>query len=93
MKIRDGFILRETENKEHVKTGIVITVGSASKLLRGYITLNETACAIWHAIENGKNAEEISDFLCETYFIDKAQALIDANALIERLRAIGAVID
>ena len=93
MKIREGFILRETESKDNVKSAIVITVGQASKVLRGYITLNETACAVWHGIESGKSVEEIADTLCEKYFISKEQALKDAEILIEKLKSIGAVID
>ena len=93
MKIREGFILRETESKESSKTAIVITVGAASNVLRGYITLNETACAVWHAIEQGKSVEEIADVLCDMYFITKEQALKDTEILVDKLRSIGAVID
>ena len=69
MKIKTGFVLRRVLDE-----AIVIPSGEASKSFNGMIKLNDTAAAIWEAIEAGKSREEIAKGLSEEYGITLEKA-------------------
>ncbi len=91
MKIKSGFILKEVENENEPKSAIVIAVGPASKVLKGYIKLNETACDLWHLIEKGLSVEEIVEEFVKTYDVTEEQATNDVKELISSLEKIGVI--
>lgn len=91
MKIKSGFILKEVENENEPKSAIVIAVGPASKILKGYIKLNETACDLWHGIEKGLSVDEIVEEFVKNYDVTKEQAQLDVNEIINSLEKIGVI--
>lgn len=44
-----------------------------------YIALNATACAVWDALEEERDADEITTFLCERFDVapDQCRASVD----------------
>ena len=83
MKIKEGFVLRETAGSY-----IVMNLGSEISF-NGVITLNETGAFIWRAIEDQKSEPEIATSLSEEYDVDYENALRDVNIFITKMSEAG----
>lgn len=83
MKIKEGFVLRETAGSY-----IVMNLGGEISL-NGVITLNETGAFIWKAIEDGKSESDVAKAIAEEYEIDEETALRDVKAFIIKMSEAG----
>lgn len=70
---------------------ILVPVGSASKELKGLITLNETAEVIWDALPKAQSAVDLVAALTDVYDLDEATAEQDVNALLDKLRELNII--
>ena len=83
MKIKEGFVLRETAGSY-----VVMNLGSEISF-NGVITLNETGSIIWKGIESGKDVNAIAEMIVDSFEIDLETAKNDTNAFIEKMRVAG----
>ncbi len=83
MKIKEGFVLRETAGSY-----IVMDLGSEISF-NGVITLNETGAVIWRAIEEGRTENEIAELIASEYETDAETALRDVKAFINKMSEAG----
>ena len=86
MKLKKGFVTYETDGQQ-----LMVAAGPASKLFHGMVKSNSTAAFIIDRLKKDTTAEKIADALCENYDVSKEIALRDTNAVIDKLRSIGAV--
>ena len=87
MRIKDGFLLRETAGKY-----IVLPLGG-ELALGSLITLNETGAFLWRLLENGASREELVEALLEEYDVDKERAEKDLDVLLAKMNAVGVLED
>ena len=87
MRIKDGFLLRETAGKY-----IVLPLGGELDL-GSLITLNETGAFLWRLLENGASREELVEALLEEYDVDKERAEKDLDVLLAKMNAVGVLED
>ncbi len=87
MRIKDGFLLRETAGKY-----IVLPLGGELDL-GSLITLNETGAFLWRLLENGASREALVEALLEEYDVDKERAEKDLDALLAKMNAVGVLED
>lgn len=60
--------------------------------LSDVFTLNETAAGLWQQISQGKTApEELADWLCEIYEVDRETALQDVKKQLAQWKAYGLI--
>jgi len=57
--------------------------------LDSIFTLNETAIAIWEALDGRTTLQTVIDRICEAYDVDAATAAGDAREIIDRLAEAG----
>jgi hypothetical protein len=85
MKIKKGFVLR-TVGDETVIVGEGLEQINFNKI----ICLNESAVFLWKkCIDRDFDAELMADMLTENYEVERADALKDANDLIDRFKSAG----
>lgn len=87
MRIKDGFLLRETAGKY-----IVLPLGGELDL-GSLITLNETGAFLWRLLENGASRQELVEALLEEYDVDKERAEKDLDVLLAKMNAVGVLED
>lgn len=88
MKINPNYKLR-TIAGEH----IIVNQGGSHADMTRIISLNPSACMLWQALEGREfTTSEAADLLVEKYGIANEQALTDAAHWIERLQAVGAIV-
>ena len=71
--------------------GSSVTVSTNSAVFSGMIKGNETASLIIKLLKEDTTAEKISESILDQYDIDAETALRDVMAVINRLKAIGAI--
>ena len=86
MKLKENFALRSVAG-----TWVVLPLEEESVNFNGMMTLNESGALLWHALEKGGDREALADALMAEYIVDRAQALADADAFLEKLRKVGCV--
>ena len=86
MKLKENFALRPVAD-----TWVVLPLGEESVNFNGMLTLNESGALLWHVLEKGGDREAMADALMAEYIVDRAQALADADAFLEKLRKVGCV--
>ena len=84
MKLKEDFVLRQI-----VDTWVVLPLGAASLDFNGMLTLNESGAILWRALEKGRGREELADALCAEYDVDRATAIEDVDAFLQKLHAAG----
>lgn len=52
-----------------------------------YFSLNETGSEIWKLLNDGKDADEIADVLCERYDADRSTICSDIAELLRELQS------
>ena len=60
MKVNEGFVLTSVAGAD-----LVVATGSATKILNGYITLNQPARIMWDLLEKGCNEEDLVKAILE----------------------------
>ena len=81
MKLKENFALRPVAD-----TWVVLPLGEESVNFNGMLTLNESGALLWQALEKGGDRETLADALMAEYVVDRAQALADAEAFLDKLR-------
>lgn len=84
MKLKENFALRPVAD-----TWVVLPLGEESVNFNGMLTLNESGALLWQALEKGGDREALADALMAEYVVDRAQALADAEAFLDKLRKVG----
>ncbi len=87
MRIKDGFLLRETAGKF-----IVLPLGGELNL-GSLITLNETGAFLWRLLENGASRGELLEALLEEYDVTNERAEKDLDALLAKMNDLGVLED
>lgn len=85
MKIKGELVLREVCGEF-----LLIPVDSGSAV-RGIVSLNEAAAAVWQGIEAGKTVDEIVSAITDEYDVTADEARADINEIIEGFRNGGLV--
>ena len=80
-KMKEGFVVRTIGAQT-----VVVPVGKRTTELHGVITLNESACILWKALEKGADIEQLTALLAEQYEVEPDQAKRDAENFLESLR-------
>jgi len=86
MKLKDGFILHETEGEY-----ILVATGEASENFNGYIRINESAAFLISRMMDGIERESLIEQMLEEYDVVRPRVEKDVDALIEKLSAIHAL--
>lgn len=81
MKIKSGFVLRNIAG-EH----IVMPTGKNIGVFDGTIVLNEVAAFVWEQMTESCSREELVQSILSEFDVDRAQAEMDLDALLEKLR-------
>ncbi len=80
-KIKEGFVVRTVAAQT-----VAVPVGKRTTELHGVITLNESGCILWKALEKGADIEQLTALLAEQYEVEPDQAKRDAENFLESLR-------
>ena len=83
MRIKDGFLLRETAGKF-----IVLPLGGELDL-GSLITLNETGAFLWRLMETETTKEALLEALLAEYDVEKARAEADLEAWLAKMSDAG----
>ena len=86
MKIKKGFVVREVGGKQ-----IAVATGEASRTFNGMITLNGSARVLWDALTVGCDTDGLVSALTSVYDVSADAARTDAEAFVEKLRAVGII--
>lgn len=65
---------------------LLVPIGSASAELKGLLTLNETASAIWDLLPQYDSAQELVARMLEEYDVDEAVLRADVEDFLAQLR-------
>lgn len=88
MRMKQGFVLRRVADQY-----VVIATGEASKDFHGMIKLNQTGADVWNGIVEGKTKEQIAANLSAIYGIDEETANKDVDALIQKMKESGFIVE
>ena len=87
MKRNPTFLLREVAGKQ-----VVVPVGTASMEFAGMINLNAVGAYLWQQLETEQTLDTLTDALTERYEVAREIARADAEAFVESLTKVGAII-
>ena len=87
MKRSADFLLRDVAG-----TLVVVPVGAAVAAFPGMITLNETAAYIWDLLEQEQTVDALVEAMAARYDAPTEKIREDVEALVERLKSVGAVV-
>ena len=87
MKRNVDFLLREVAD-----TMVIVPVGEATSGFPGMITVNATGAYLWELLEKEQTIASLAQALVERYTVDEEQALVDAQAFVQKLLPTGAII-
>lgn len=86
MKLNENYILKTIAGSP-----VVVPVGDAVDNIKGMITLNGPAEAIWKCLEDGMGFEEILNTLKTKYDAPEELLKNDLTAFVEKLKSLGIV--
>ena len=86
MKLAKGFITHNYKDEQ-----LMTAVGPAAKSFHGLVRSNKTAAFIVERLKTETTAEEIVSAMTAEYDVDPETAERDIEAVIEKLRSIGAI--
>ena len=84
MKLNENFILKTIAGSP-----VVVPVGNAVDNIKGMITLNGSAEAIWKCLENGDDFDGILNTLKSKYDAPEELLRADLEAFVEKLKRLG----
>lgn len=88
MKVRSDLRLRKIGNRYM----IVQPAGEGARQTNVF-ELNETAARLWQQIGDGEiRMEELADYLCSLYEIDRPTALDDVQKQVDEWRTFGLIV-
>lgn len=88
MKVSEEFMIREIAD-EH----ILVPVGAAAAKFNGLITMNEVGKYIVEQLAEEHTVQELVDKITAEYDVEAQTALIDAEAFLDQLREVGALVE
>ena len=86
MKLKDSFIFTELG-----EGSILVPTGNDENSIHGIIRLNETAAFIVNCLKKETSSDQIVNDLLREYEVTRTDAEKHVNALLEKLREVGAV--
>lgn len=85
IQVKKGFVLRKIGPRY-----MAVPYGSMTDEVKGMVTLTESGYLLWQALEKGvENVEALAAVLTETYDVEEADALRDANEFLTYLTELG----
>ncbi len=81
MKIRPGYVLRQV-----MDIHVVLGVGSEAYTPNQIMSLNGTGAFLWHLLEQGADARDLTDALTREYDTDARTAAADVDRFLAQLR-------
>ena len=88
MKVSEDFMMREIAG-EH----ILVPVGAAAAKFNGLITMNEVGKYIVEQLAEEHTVQELVDKITAEYDVTAQNALTDAEAFLDQLREVGALVE
>lgn len=88
MRIRQGYMLNETENSR-----TVVPMNPAAGGFQGSIRLNASAAMLYHMLENDASEDDLTNALLHTYQVTEERARADVVAFLDLLADTGLLID
>ena len=88
MKVNENVIHRCVADED-----MLVPVGEAAGEMNGLYVLTPTGGEIWDMLAEGKDVEDIVSIMSEDYGEDPAVIRADVVAIIEKLKAMGLVIE
>ena len=88
MKVNENVIHRCVADED-----MLVPVGEAAGEMNGLYVLTPTGGEIWDMLVDGKDVEDIVSIMSEDYGEDPAVIRADVTAIIEKLKALGLVIE
>lgn len=88
MKVNENVIHRCVADED-----MLVPVGEAAGEMNGLYVLTPTGGEIWDMLADGKDVEDIVSIMSEDYGEDPAVIRADVVAIIEKLKAMGLVIE
>lgn len=86
MKIKENFVLRQVAG-----AWVVLPIGSATLDFNGMLTLNESGVLLWRLLEQGKDADALTEMLLQVYDVSREQAAADVDEFLNKLIQAGCV--
>ena len=87
MKRSANFLLREVAD-----TLVLVPLGEAAISFPGMVTLNATGAYIWELLEQEQTVDSLVEAMAERYDAPAEKIREDVEALVERLRSVGAIV-
>ena len=84
MKIKQGFILRELLDQ-----WVVMPVGQMATDYQYMIALNETGAGLWKQLASHVSADQLVDWMCGEYEVERELARTDVNVFLKSAREKG----
>lgn len=88
MKRNPDFLLRDVAGKL-----VLVPVGKAATAFPGMITVNPAGKFIWELLETPRTMESVVEAMTDRYDVSAQTAKADAEQFLQRLIAVGAVIE
>ena len=88
MKVNENVIHRCVADED-----MLVPVGDAAGEMNGLYVLTPTGGEIWDMLAEGKDVEDIVSIMSEDYGEDPSVIRADVVAIIEKLKAMGLVIE
>lgn len=88
MKVNENVIHRCVADED-----MLVPVGEAAGEMNGLYVLTPTGGEVWDMLADGKDVEDIVSIMSEDYGEDPAVIRADVVAIIEKLKAMGLVIE
>lgn len=88
MKVSEDFMMREIAG-EH----ILVPVGAAAAKFNGLITMNEVGKYIVEQLAEEHTVQELVEKITAEYDVTAQNALTDAEAFLDQLREVGALVE
>lgn len=88
MKVNENVIHRRVVDED-----MLVPIGEAAGEMNGLYVLTPTGGEIWDMLAEGKDVEDIVSIMSEDYGEDPVVIRADVAAIIEKLKALGLVIE
>ena len=88
MKRSENFVLSEVAG-----TKVLVPIGDAAVTFPGMVTMNGAGTLIWEQLAQEKTLEQLAEAMVEHYAVDLETARADAEAFVNKLIPIGAILE
>ena len=82
MKVKANLILKEIAGAH-----VVLPIGAATVDFTGILTLNESGAMLWNLLLDGATRDDLALALTREYEVELAEALVDVDAFIDKLKS------